>query len=43
MPFPRQNYEQAIVSELTMRSISRGIAAGAQSGIQQVIVFSGDK
>ncbi len=40
---PRPNYEQAIVSELTMRSVSRGIAAGAKSGIQQVIVFGGCK
>ena len=40
---PRPNYEQAIVSELTMRSVSRGIAASAKSGIQQVIVFGGCK
>ena len=40
---PRPNYEQAIVSELTMRSVSLGIAAGAKSGIQQVIVFGGCK
>lgn len=39
IPLPRQNYEQAIVSELTMRSISRGIATQAGSAIQQVIVF----
>mgnify|MGYP003595917864 CR=1 FL=1 len=42
-PLPRQNYEQAIVSELTMRAASRVLAARSGSAIQQVIVFGGEK
>ena len=42
-PLPRQNYEQAIVTELTMRAASRGLAARSGSAIQQVIVFGGEK
>ena len=42
-PLPRQNYEQAIVSELTMRAASRGLASRSDSAIQQVIVFGGEK
>ena len=43
LPLPRQNYEQAIVSELTMRAASRGLAARAGTAIQQVIVFGNEK
>ena len=43
IPLPRQNYEQAIISELTMRAASRGIAARSASAIQQVIVFGDNK
>ena len=43
IPLPRQNYEQAMISELTMRAASRGIAARSASAIQQVIVFGDNK
>ncbi len=43
LPLPRQNYEQAIVSELTARAVSRGIASRSASAIQQVIVFGNSK
>ena len=43
LPLPRQNYEQAIVSELTVRAASRGIAARSATAIQQVIVFGDNK
>jgi hypothetical protein len=43
LTFPRQNYEQAIVSELTMRSISRSLAASSPSATKQVVVFENNK
>ncbi len=38
-PLPRQNYEQAILSELNVRAASRTVAAEAGTAIQQVVVY----